>query len=84
MNNCLESSFDQDSMSPETAEGKGTMGSILKLISQPQHNEHKGRDRHMKELRCLLFCVYFLKNSSCLAALLDHSFGKEAYLPDEK
>lgn len=84
MNNYLESSFDQDSMSPETAKGKGTMDSILKLISQPQHNEHKGRDRHMKELRCLLFCAYFFFNSSCLAALLDHSFGKKAYLPDEK
>lgn len=62
MNNYLESGFDQDSMSPETAEGKGTLDSILKLTSQPQHNEHKGTDRHMKGLRCLLFCVYFFKN----------------------
>lgn len=35
------------------------MDAILELISQQEHNEHKARDRHMKELRCLLFCVYF-------------------------
>ena len=35
------------------------MDSILELVSQQQHNEHKGRDHHMKELRCLLFFVYF-------------------------
>lgn len=39
----------------------------------------------MKELRCLLFCVYFFFfNPRGLATLLDHSFGKEMYLPDEK
>lgn len=32
---------------------------------------------------CCFVSIFFL-NSSCLAALLDHSFGKEAYLPDEK
>lgn len=60
------------------------MDSALELVSQQQHNEHKGRERHMKELRCLLFCMCVFLNSSCLATLLDHSFGKEMYLPDEK
>lgn len=47
-------------------------------------NEHKGREGHMKESCSLLGFVSFFFNGSCLATLLEHSFGKEIHLPNGK